>query len=236
MTGTTRSTPTRTSRVRVRYAETDRMGVVYYANYLVWFEVGRTEWLRETGWTYREMEQEGIALPVIEAHCEYRQPARYDDDIEIRTRAAPVDAHPDPVRLRPRPRRSRGRRIRLHDSRGARRDGPRLSIAGAGHGIPRVKALVTGVAGFIGSHLAERLLDAGADGHRPRLLQQLLPAGPEGSQRRGAAAAPRGSPSSRPAWPTPTSRGSSMGSRTCSTWRPRPGCAKAGDAIFASIQ
>ncbi|HEY6360150.1 MAG TPA: thioesterase family protein [Vicinamibacterales bacterium] len=78
----------RTSRVRVRYAETDRMGVVYYANYLVWFEVGRTEWLRETGWTYREMEQDGIALPVIEAHCEYRQPARYDDEIEIRTRAA----------------------------------------------------------------------------------------------------------------------------------------------------
>ena len=49
--------------VRVRYAETDRMGVVYYANYLVWFEVGRTEWLRETGWSYREMEHDGIALP-----------------------------------------------------------------------------------------------------------------------------------------------------------------------------
>ncbi len=78
---------TRTTHVRVRYAETDRMGVVYYSNYFVWFEVGRTEWLRETGWSYREMELEGIALPVIEAHCEYRQPARYDDDIEIRTRA-----------------------------------------------------------------------------------------------------------------------------------------------------
>lgn len=88
--------PTRTTRVRVRYAETDRMGVVYYANYLVWFEVGRTEWLRETGWSYREMEGEGIALPVIEAHCEYRQPARYDDDIEIRTRAALVT----PIRIR----------------------------------------------------------------------------------------------------------------------------------------
>ena len=62
--------------VRVRYAETDRMGVVYYANYLIWFEVGRTEWLRETGWSYREMEHEGVALPVIEAHCTYRQPAR----------------------------------------------------------------------------------------------------------------------------------------------------------------
>jgi len=86
----------RTTRVRVRYAETDRMGVVYYANYFVWFEVGRTEWLRETGWSYREMEHEGVSLPVIEAHCEYRQPARYDDDVEIHTRATLIT----PVRLR----------------------------------------------------------------------------------------------------------------------------------------
>jgi acyl-CoA thioester hydrolase len=88
--------PARTTRVRVRYAETDRMGIVYYSNYLVWFEVGRTEWLRQTGLSYREMEVDGIALPVIEAHCEYRQPARYDDDIEIRTRAALVT----PIRVR----------------------------------------------------------------------------------------------------------------------------------------
>ncbi len=74
------------SRVRVRYAETDQMGVVYYANYLIWFEVGRTEWLRQSGITYRELEQSGFVLPVIEAACEYLQPARYDDDIEIRTR------------------------------------------------------------------------------------------------------------------------------------------------------
>ena len=86
----------RTSRVRVRYAETDRMGVVYYANYLVWFEVGRTEWLRQVGWSYREMEEEGVALPVIAAHCEYRQPARYDDEIEIRTRASALS----PIRVR----------------------------------------------------------------------------------------------------------------------------------------
>jgi acyl-CoA thioester hydrolase len=71
--------------VRVRYAETDQMGVVYYANYLVWFEIGRTEWLRETGWTYREIEAEGLGLPVIAVHCEYREGARYDDDLEIRT-------------------------------------------------------------------------------------------------------------------------------------------------------
>jgi acyl-CoA thioester hydrolase len=76
-----------TSVVRVRYAETDKMGVVYYAHYLVWFEIGRTEWLRETGWTYRSMEDEGLALPVIEVHCEYKLGARYDDELEIRTRA-----------------------------------------------------------------------------------------------------------------------------------------------------
>jgi acyl-CoA thioester hydrolase len=87
---------TRTTRVRVRYADTDQMGVVYYANYLVWFEIGRTEWLRDAGWNYREMEETGVSLPVIEAHCEYRQPARYDEEIEIRTTAIAVT----PVRLR----------------------------------------------------------------------------------------------------------------------------------------
>ena len=77
----------RLARIRVRYADTDRMGIAYHANYLVWFEVGRTEWLRESGWTYREMEEGGVSLPVIEAHCEYRLPARYDDEIEISTAA-----------------------------------------------------------------------------------------------------------------------------------------------------
>jgi len=76
------------SHARVRYAETDKMGVVYYANYFVWFEIGRTDWLRETGATYRVMEDEGLGLPVIEAHCEYRAGARYDDEVEIRTAAA----------------------------------------------------------------------------------------------------------------------------------------------------
>jgi acyl-CoA thioester hydrolase len=73
------------TRLRVRYAETDQMGVVYYANYLVWFEVARADWLRSFGWTYREMEESGLLLPVIEAQCEYRAPARYDDEVEIRT-------------------------------------------------------------------------------------------------------------------------------------------------------
>ena len=81
--------------VRVRYAETDKMGVVYYAHYFVWFEIGRTDWLRETGATYRAMESDGFALPVIEAHCEYTQGARYDDEIEVRTQARMIS----PVRL-----------------------------------------------------------------------------------------------------------------------------------------
>ena len=90
------ASPVHRTQVRVRYAETDQMGVVYYANYFVWFEVARTEWLRGAGWSYREMESEGVALPVIEAHCEYRRPAHYDDEIEIRTRATLLT----PVRVR----------------------------------------------------------------------------------------------------------------------------------------
>lgn len=77
--------PSSTSSLRVRYAETDKMGVVYYANYFVWFEVARTDLLRSLGWSYREMELAGIALPVIDARCEYSRPARYDDEIDVRT-------------------------------------------------------------------------------------------------------------------------------------------------------
>jgi acyl-CoA thioester hydrolase len=79
------SLPSCTSTLRVRYAETDKMGVAYYANYFVWFEVGRADLLRSLGWTYREMEHEGVSLPVIEAHCEYRRSARYDDELQVRT-------------------------------------------------------------------------------------------------------------------------------------------------------
>lgn len=75
------------SHVRVRYADTDQMGITYHANYLVWFEVGRTDWLRHQGWTYREMEREGFRLPVIEVQCHYLTPARYDDELEVHTRA-----------------------------------------------------------------------------------------------------------------------------------------------------
>jgi acyl-CoA thioester hydrolase len=79
-------TPISTSiNVRVRYAETDKMGVVYHANYLIWFEVGRCELLRTIGSSYRDLEATGIMLPVIEAHCEYRAPARYDDELQVKT-------------------------------------------------------------------------------------------------------------------------------------------------------
>jgi acyl-CoA thioester hydrolase len=73
------------SELRVRYAETDAMGVVYYANYLVWFELGRTDWIRAHGVTYREFEEHGILLPVVHASCDYRQSARYDDLVRVET-------------------------------------------------------------------------------------------------------------------------------------------------------
>jgi acyl-CoA thioester hydrolase len=69
----------------VRYAETDKMGVAYYAHYFVWFEVARANLLRTLGWSYREMEHTGVSLPVIEANCEYHRSARYDDELEVRT-------------------------------------------------------------------------------------------------------------------------------------------------------
>ncbi|MDM7914699.1 MAG: acyl-CoA thioesterase [Candidatus Eisenbacteria bacterium] len=69
--------------IRVRYADVDAMGVAYNAAYLVWFEVGRTEWLRAVGLTYREVEERGIALPVVEARLRFRRGARYDDLLDI---------------------------------------------------------------------------------------------------------------------------------------------------------
>jgi len=78
-----------TTQVRVRYAETDQMGIVYYANYLIWFELGRVELLRSLGLAYSRLETDhGCILPVIEVHCRYRSPARYDDEILIETRPA----------------------------------------------------------------------------------------------------------------------------------------------------
>jgi acyl-CoA thioester hydrolase len=71
--------------LRVRYADTDQMGFAYYANYLRWFEIGRAEMLRSLGKTYRQVEVEGLSLPVVEALCRYLKPARYDDRVTIET-------------------------------------------------------------------------------------------------------------------------------------------------------
>jgi acyl-CoA thioester hydrolase len=78
--------PVRTT-LRVRYAETDQMGVVYYANYFVWCEIGRVEFFRQLGHDYKQMEiEDDCHLPVVESHCRYRAPARYDDEVVIETR------------------------------------------------------------------------------------------------------------------------------------------------------
>lgn len=80
-------TPASEVQIRVRYAETDQMGVVYHANYLVWMEMGRVELCREAGVRYRDLEeQEGILLTVAEASCRYVFPARYDEQIVVRTK------------------------------------------------------------------------------------------------------------------------------------------------------
>jgi acyl-CoA thioester hydrolase len=75
------------TRLRVRYAETDQAGVVYHSNFLIWFEVGRVELCRDYGFNYRDMEREDDSfLPVVEARVKYHSPARYDDEIVVRTR------------------------------------------------------------------------------------------------------------------------------------------------------
>lgn len=71
--------------VRVRYSETDQMGVVYHANYLPYFEVGRVEWLRNQGVSYKSLEERGIALPIVNININYKKPARYDDLLVIQT-------------------------------------------------------------------------------------------------------------------------------------------------------
>jgi len=74
------------SRLRVRYAETDQMGIVYHSNHFVWFEVGRVELLRQLGFSYRDMERDdNCHMAVVDARCRYRAPATYDDEIIVRT-------------------------------------------------------------------------------------------------------------------------------------------------------
>ena len=73
--------------LRVRYAETDQMGVVYYANYFIWFEIGRVELLRSLGFSYQQMEAEDDCfIPVVDTSCRYKAPARYDEELELETR------------------------------------------------------------------------------------------------------------------------------------------------------
>jgi acyl-CoA thioester hydrolase len=86
------SAPVTRVEFRVRYAETDRMGVVYHGNYLIWCEMGRTEHIRHFGVSYREMEERGVALAVAEASIRYQKAARYDDAIRVETTLADVSS------------------------------------------------------------------------------------------------------------------------------------------------
>ena len=219
-------------RVRVRYAETDKMGVVYYANYFVWFEVGRTDLLRTLGWSYREMETDGLlaaghrgALRVPAAGALRRRDRGQDErDACCRrcawssatrsSRADGPDAAPPPARTVHAALDRDGRPCRLPERV---RDGVRM------------KALVTGVAGFIGSTLADALLADGADvvgidcftDYYPRAIKE---------RNLAACAAPR-LPLRRVADPGRRPAGAARrASRTSSTWRRRPACARAGDA------
>ena len=72
-------------KVRVRYGETDQMGIVYYGNYAQYLEMGRVEWLRSLGISYRQMEESGILLPVVSLHIDFKKPAKYDDVLVVRT-------------------------------------------------------------------------------------------------------------------------------------------------------
>jgi acyl-CoA thioester hydrolase len=82
------------TRLRVRYAETDQMGVVYYANYFVWCEIGRVEFFRQLGYDYKQMEfADECHLPVVEATCRYRAPARYDDEVIVETAVTALRSH-----------------------------------------------------------------------------------------------------------------------------------------------
>ena len=82
-----------TTTLRVRYGETDKMGIVYYGNYATYLEQGRTEWLRDMGFSYKWMEDNGIHLPVVELNIKYKAPARYDDILTITTRVKKIPTY-----------------------------------------------------------------------------------------------------------------------------------------------
>ena len=99
---------------RVRYGDTDQMGMAYYGNYLRWFEIGRAEMMRSLGMSYRAVEEAGIRLPVLEARCRYLKPARYDDLVAIETGVARLGRASEAAR-------HRSRRPRVPGWRGAHR-------------------------------------------------------------------------------------------------------------------
>lgn len=74
------------TKIIARYSETDQMGIIYHANYFIWFDVARTDYLKKQGVNYRQMEENGILLPVIEANCKYKVSVKYDDEIIVKTR------------------------------------------------------------------------------------------------------------------------------------------------------
>ena len=81
------------TQIRVRYAETDQMGVVYHSNYFPYFEAARGEWIRQLGFSYADMEKMGIIMPVVDVHCRYLRPAKYDDLLTIRTTLKELPVH-----------------------------------------------------------------------------------------------------------------------------------------------
>jgi acyl-CoA thioester hydrolase len=85
-------TPWHESKLRVRFEETDMMGVVYYSKFLVYMEVGRINLLRDLGWVYAEWTRRGLSIPVVQAHLDYKAPARFDDELLIRTKVASIGA------------------------------------------------------------------------------------------------------------------------------------------------
>ena len=89
------------TRIRVRYAETDQMGVVYHANHFIWFEVGRVELLRQFGFSYKDMEREDDCfIAVVDARCRYKAPVHYDDEVIVRTFLKACAGESDPLRIR----------------------------------------------------------------------------------------------------------------------------------------
>jgi acyl-CoA thioester hydrolase len=82
-----------TTKIRVRYAETDQMGVVYHSNYFPYFEAARAEWIRELGMTYADMEKMGVVMPIVDVHCKYLRPAKYDDLLTIKTTLKELPVH-----------------------------------------------------------------------------------------------------------------------------------------------